>query len=32
LPEFPQEIKRGSISVTVYATPTKGYSAYTLSS
>lgn len=31
LPEFPQEIKRGSISVTVYVTPTKGYSAYTLS-
>jgi integrase len=31
LPEFPQEIKRGSISVAVYATPTKGYSAYTLS-
>ena len=30
LPEFPREIRRGSISVSIYKTPTKGYPAYTL--
>jgi len=30
LPEFPQEIRRGSISVSIYRTPNKGYPAYTL--
>jgi hypothetical protein len=29
-PEFPKEIRRGSISVTIYETPSKGYSNYTL--
>ncbi len=30
MPEFPKQIKRGSVSVTVYETPSKGYSNYTL--
>jgi hypothetical protein len=29
-PEFPKEIKRGSVSVTIYETPSKGYAHYTL--
>lgn len=29
-PEFPKEIKRGSLTVTVYETPTKGYPSFTL--
>ena len=29
-PEFPKEIKRGSVGVTIYETPTKGYVSYTL--
>jgi integrase len=30
MPEFPKEIKRGSVSVTIYETPSKGYANYTL--
>jgi integrase len=29
-PEFPKEIKRGSVSVIIYKTPSKGYDNYTL--
>jgi integrase len=29
-PEFPKEIKKGSVGVTIYETPTKGYPSYTL--
>ena len=29
-PEFPKEIKRGSVGVTIYNTPSKGYEHYTL--
>jgi integrase len=29
-PEFPKEIKRGSVSVVIYKTPSKGYDNYTL--
>lgn len=29
-PDFPKEIKRGSVSVTIYQTPSKGYSLYVL--
>jgi hypothetical protein len=29
-PEFPKEIKRGSVSVTIYRTPSKGYALYVL--
>jgi integrase len=29
-PEFPKEIKRGSVSVTIYKTPSKGYPLYAL--
>jgi integrase len=29
-PEFPKVIKRGSVSVTIYETPTKGYISYTI--
>jgi integrase len=29
-PEFPKEIKRGSVSVTIYKTPSKGYPLYLL--
>ena len=29
-PEFPKEIKRGSVSVIIYKTPSKGYVNYTL--
>ena len=29
-PEFPKEIKRGSVSVTIYETPSNGYAQYTL--
>jgi hypothetical protein len=29
-PEFPLVIKRGSVSVTIYETPDKGYTSYTL--
>jgi integrase len=29
-PEFPKTIRRGSVSVTIYQTPTKGYPSYTL--
>jgi integrase len=29
-PDFPKEIKRGSVSVTIYKTPSKGYPLYVL--
>src|SRR6267142_6900657 len=29
-PEFPKTMKRGSVSVTIYETPTRGYPSYTL--
>ncbi len=29
-PEFPKEIKRGSVNVTIYKTPSKGYPLYVL--
>ena len=29
-PEFPKEIKRGSLSVRIYSTPAKGYPLYSL--
>jgi len=29
-PQFPKEIKRGSVSVIIYKTPSKGYDNYTL--
>jgi integrase len=29
-PEFPKEVKRGSVSVTIYKTPSKGYPLYVL--
>lgn len=29
-PEFPREIKKGSVAVTIYETPSKGYEHYTL--
>ena len=30
LPEFPKEIKKGSVSVKIYSTPSKGYPLYSL--
>ena len=30
MPEFPKEIKRGSLSVRIYETPAKGYPLYSL--
>lgn len=30
MPQFPKEIKRGSVSVFIYKTPSKGYTNYTL--
>jgi integrase len=30
MPDFPKEIKRGSVSVTIYKTPSKGYPLYAL--
>jgi hypothetical protein len=30
LPEFPKELKRDSVSVVIYKTPSKGYDTFTL--
>jgi hypothetical protein len=30
MPDFPKEIKRGSVSVTIYKTPSEGYPLYAL--